>query len=101
MTGLTISNVLAVLLVLFVAWMALACAWSCRDKNRTGAGRIRCFARLAWYRITRRMPRYQGRPEPDRKLSAAEFRTFAEIVRADHRREPYAHDPMRDRGRSQ
>ena len=33
MPDLTISQVLAVLLVLFIAWMALACSWSKPDRH--------------------------------------------------------------------
>jgi len=74
-TALTPGNVLGILLLLL--------ALVRRDKNRVGAGRVRCFLRLAWFRITRnlpwckgRMPRCKVRPEPDRQLSLDEVMEF-------------------------
>jgi hypothetical protein len=36
--------------------------------------------RLAWYRLTRRMPRCKVRPEPEDGLSAAEFMAFRRLA---------------------
>lgn len=52
--------------------------------SRRRGFRRRCFWRLAWYRLTKWMPRYKGSPEPDEQWH-----------------EGAADDPSRERGRSQ
>jgi len=49
-------------------------------RNATAAGPLRTSLRLAWYRLTKRMPRYKGRPEPDRRLSVSEVMDFANLM---------------------
>jgi hypothetical protein len=72
MRDLTISQVMAVLLVLFVAWMALACSW--RGRDRRSPGPVPC----------------DGEP-----LSEAEQAVFNGYVIAEQRGHPLADEPSR------
>lgn len=54
--------------------------------------------RLAWYKLTRRMPRYKGgRESQGRPLTLQEWRTFDAIRSAEKRRQPYAPEPQHGR----
>lgn len=45
----------------------------------------------------RRMPRYEGQPEPGRPLTVREWRAYEAIRSAERRRQPYAPEPQRRR----
>lgn len=49
-------------------------------RETTIAGPARTFLRLAWYRTTKRMPRYDGKPEPERRLSDDELAEFGGLL---------------------
>lgn len=56
--------------------------------------RLRELRRLAWYRLTRRMPRYEGRHADRIPLTVREWRAFDAIRSAERRRQPFAPEPQ-------
>jgi hypothetical protein len=76
MPDLTISQVLAVLLVLFVAWMALACWWTGRDRKRSS---LRCPGPV---------------PRDGEPLTEDEQKVFNGYVVAEQRGYPLADEPQ-------
>lgn len=99
---------LAYAIALLAAYLAAGLAWLAvagrvrdgRWSRQRGAALLRYLYRRPWYRLTRRMPRYQGSPEPDYPLTSRERGQFVTLMRLYRERGMTAQEPDRTRRRT-
>lgn len=75
-----------------MALIALVVLWTAWPRLRQLGSWLRYLLRLARFKATKRMPRYDGPRQPDRALTASEFIRFRKIA-AGHRRGTQAQEP--------
>lgn len=86
-------------LLILACTILFAFAWLC---HRPAGARLRmpAWARVAWYRLTGRMPRCKDGRYPDKRLSDAEAIAFCQIVQFDRERGAYGAEPDHKVGRN-